>query len=161
MIPPLRERYEDLPALCSALLQRISDESDLPAPKLAPGTLEQLCLLPLYGNVRELENLLHRAVALCDGDCLRLDDIQSPINNTSALDTRAAALPSTSPDAPLPTDLQAHLDQQERDILVKILKETGFNRTVAAARLGLSLRQIRYRIARLKIDAPGDADPDA
>ena len=161
VIPPLRERYEDLPALCSALLQRISDESDLPAPKLAPGTLEQLCLLPLYGNVRELENLLHRAVALCDGDCLRLDDIQSPINNTSALDTRAAALPSTSPDAPLPTDLQAHLDQQERDILVKILKETGFNRTVAAARLGLSLRQIRYRIARLKIDAPGDADPDA
>jgi two-component system response regulator PilR (NtrC family) len=64
-------------------------------------------------------------------------------------------------DIPLPTDLQGHLDQQEREILVKTLKETGFNRTLAAARLGLSLRQIRYRIARLRIDVPRDDDPDA
>ena len=50
--------------------------------------------------------------------------------------------------------MQAHLDAQERDILVQALRETGFNRTLAARLLGLSLRQIRYRIARLKIDAP-------
>lgn len=54
--------------------------------------------------------------------------------------------------ASLPTDLQDHLDQHERAILVRALQETGFNRTAAAARLGLSLRQIRYRIARLNID---------
>lgn len=60
----------------------------------------------------------------------------------------------------LPTDLQSHLDQQERDILVKTLQDTGFNRTMAANRLGLSLRQIRYRIARLKIDAPRDDAAD-
>jgi two-component system response regulator PilR (NtrC family) len=54
----------------------------------------------------------------------------------------------------IPSDLQGHLDNQERDILVQALRETGFNRTAAAARLGLSLRQMRYRIARLNIDMP-------
>ena len=68
-------------------------------------------------------------------------------------------MPPSGPDAPggsqpTPTDLQQHLDQQEREILVRTLHETGFNRTAAAARLGLSLRQIRYRIARLNIDTP-------
>ena len=53
---------------------------------------------------------------------------------------------------PLPSDLQSHLDRQEREILIQALRATGFNRTAAAARLGLSLRQMRYRIARLNID---------
>ena len=58
----------------------------------------------------------------------------------------------------IPDNLQDHLDRQEREILVQALRETGFNRTAAAARLGLSLRQIRYRIARLQIDEPVDSD---
>jgi len=60
---------------------------------------------------------------------------------------------------PLPSDLQAWLDQQEREILIRALKEAGFNRTATAARLGISLRQIRYRIARLNIAVPNDQDP--
>lgn len=59
---------------------------------------------------------------------------------------------------PLPSDLQAWLDQQEREILVRALHESGFNRTAAAARLGMSLRQIRYRIARLGISTPNGDD---
>jgi two-component system response regulator PilR (NtrC family) len=163
VIPPLRDRCEDLPALCQALLARIADESGMPAPQLAPGTLEQLSMLPLRGNVRELENLLHRAVALCEGDALRLDEVQSPFGSTGAPESQPAPLATHHADDAdtIPSDLQAHLDRQERDILVKTLKETGFNRTMAAARLGLSLRQIRYRIARLKIDAPRDEEPDA
>ena len=81
-----------------------------------------------------------------------------------------AAIPQTStatgsPSSPcctereLPTDLQAWLDQQERDILVRALQENGFNRTATAARLGISLRQIRYRIARLHIPTPQDGEP--
>ena len=58
----------------------------------------------------------------------------------------------------VPSDLQGHLDQQEREILVKVLKDSSYNRTLAAHRLGLSLRQIRYRIARLKIDLPTSRD---
>jgi two-component system response regulator PilR (NtrC family) len=65
---------------------------------------------------------------------------------------------SDEPPAAVPSDLQAYLDQQEREILVRALQETGFNRTAAAQRLGLSLRQIRYRIARLAITAPGGDD---
>jgi len=160
VIPPLRERCDDLPALCNALLTRISEESQVPLPRLAPGTIEQLSQLPLHGNVRELENLLHRAVALCDSDELYLDDLQAPISGRVPLDASPALTMVALNDTGLPTDLQGHLDQQERDILVKTLKETSFNRTLAASRLGLSLRQIRYRIARLKIDAPRDDGPD-
>ncbi len=168
VIPPLRERSEDLPVLCSALLARIAEESQIPVPELATGTIEQLAMLPLQGNVRELENLLHRAVALCDGDALRLDDFQTPNSGPAPLTVHVASAPESDPlvapatahDAGLPTDLQSHLDQQEREILVRSLRETHFNRTLAASRLGLSLRQIRYRIARLKIDVPRDEGPD-
>ena len=153
-IAPLRERCEDLPALCHALLARIADESGTAVPPLSAQALAELAMQPLRGNVRELENLLHRAVALSDGDELYLDTppcaASAPMPLTSAPDT---------PDTPEPpTDLQSHLDRQEREILIKTLRDTGFNRTVAAHRLGLSLRQIRYRIARLKIDMPASRE---
>ncbi|MBC7916694.1 MAG: sigma-54-dependent Fis family transcriptional regulator [Rhodoferax sp.] len=161
-IPPLRERREDLPALCDALLDRIAQDSGVSVPRMAPQALQQLALLPLPGNVRELENLLHRAMALCDAGDLLLDGL--PTTAPGALTATPAAVSDESPAAAesgltLPADLQGHLDQQERDILVRTLKETHFNRTLAANRLGLTLRQIRYRIARLKIDAPGDNEP--
>ncbi|MDB5849665.1 MAG: sigma-54-dependent Fis family transcriptional regulator, partial [Rhodoferax sp.] len=73
----------------------------------------------------------------------------------------AAARTERPARAPIPSDLQAYLDQQEREILIKVLRETNFNRTATAARLGLSLRQIRYRIERLNIAAPQDPDRDA
>jgi two-component system, NtrC family, response regulator PilR len=150
LVPPLRERREDLPVLCEALLARISHESRMPLPVLSPSVLQQLCNHPLSGNVRELENLLHRAVALSDGEELQVDFAPTRMP-PQAMQEPAPAAP---PDA-MPADLQAYLDQQEREILVKALHESGFNRTAAAQRLGLSLRQIRYRIARLAITAPG------
>ncbi|MCX7277461.1 MAG: sigma-54 dependent transcriptional regulator [Burkholderiales bacterium] len=169
-IPPLRERRGDLPSLCEALLERIAQESGMPPPRLSRELLEQLANHPLSGNVRELENLLHRAVAMGDGEALHLDLDFEPTQ-----DMGLAALPEASPEpavpaAPgitsnpwtldtVPSDLQAFLDRQEREILVKVLHETGFNRTAAANRLGLSLRQIRYRIERLNIATPQDNEP--
>ena len=194
MIPPLRERLEDLPALCQALLERIAAEAGIPVPTLSPRMLQALSMHQLKGNVRELENMLHRAVALREGDELvvefavsgesgievsgeasdeasaeaeadalhtqptPLQDVVMPV--ASGLDpsekNRGAGANTEQAEAPLvlPTDLQLHLDSQERDILVRTLQETGFNRTAAAVRLGLTLRQIRYRIARLAIDVP-------
>lgn len=164
-IPPLRERSEDLPALCTALLARIAQESGMPVPTLSSQAMELLALHPLQGNVRELENLLHRAVALCDGQELQRADLQDQTSASMPLKEMASAPSGSIPidTTVVPADLQGHLDQQEREILIKALKDTGFNRTVAASRLGLSLRQIRYRIARLKIDAPNaqDENPDA
>jgi two-component system, NtrC family, response regulator PilR len=163
VVPPLRERREDLPALCEALLARIAQESGMPLPVLSPSVVEQLCAHPLGGNVRELENLLHRAVALSDGEELQVDFAPTQAPPLTSLDVPApsnAAPPESSAPAAVPADLQAYLDQQEREILVKALRESGFNRTAAAQRLGLSLRQIRYRIARLAIAAPGGDDPN-
>ena len=170
VLPPLRERREDLPALCEALLARIAQDSGMPVPTLSPQVLDGLAAHPLAGNVRELENLLHRAVALSDGHVLQADAIHgaqggqasvatSPSAPAATLPAAAAAVPDAA--AGVPSDLQAYLDQQEREILVRALQETGFNRTAAAQRLGLSLRQIRYRIARLAIAAPGDDANDA
>ena len=168
MIPPLRDRLDDLPALCASLLARIAGEAGLPVPRLSSSVLEQICLAPLKGNVRELENLLHRAVALSEGSDLNIDVLGDQTVPASLLAESANAPAQAKPAVRgpagaqaavlLPDNLQDHLDRQEREILVLALRETGFNRTAAAARLGLSLRQIRYRIARLQIDEPADPD---
>ncbi|MPM24440.1 Transcriptional regulatory protein ZraR [bioreactor metagenome] len=181
LIPPLRERREDLPALCKALLERIEQDSGVPVPKLTDAALQRIAMHPLPGNVRELENLLHRAVALSDGDELHVDPPTdampepAPLPHAASLSGLSAAdnwligdtptslvadAPPPYPAAsPLPHDLQAWLDMQEREILVRALRESGFNRTATAARLGISLRQIRYRIERLNIsEAEGGAE---
>jgi two-component system response regulator PilR (NtrC family) len=90
---------------------------------------------------------------------LRFEPSNRPSELTQTHTTSSPPPLTPTSAAPIPEDLQSHLDQQERDILVKALQETGFNRTAAAARLGLSLRQIRYRIARLNIDTPQGNDP--
>lgn len=153
VIPPLRERREDLPELCQTLLARIARESGIEPPTLSAAVLEQLARDPLTGNVRELENLLHRAVALSEADDLQVESSNwAPLIDES--DPMSAPAVQTRPSNTLPSDLQSHLDQQEREILRQALRETSFNRTVAAARLGISLRQLRYRMARLNIDTP-------
>jgi two-component system, NtrC family, response regulator PilR len=142
-VPALRDRREDLPVLCHDLLGRICRESGLPVPELSGQVLARLQAHPFNGNVRELENMLHRAVALGEGSDLQVD-------------TQPAGQVVTVPD-----NLQDFLDSQERGILTKVLQETGFNRTAAAAKLGISLRQMRYRIARLNIVTPNSDDsPD-
>ncbi len=138
-VPALRERREDLPALCRDLLGRICRESGLPAPDISGQVLKSLQAHPFNGNVRELENILHRAVALGEGSDLHLE-------------------PPPPEQVVVPENLQDFLDGQERGILSRVLQETGFNRTAAAARLGISLRQIRYRIARLNIVTPNGDD---
>ncbi|MBP7572548.1 MAG: sigma-54-dependent Fis family transcriptional regulator [Rhodoferax sp.] len=155
-IPPLRERLDDLPALCIALLNRIADEAGIDVPVLSPALLAQVSRHPLRGNVRELENLLHRAVALGDTEQLQINEEVRPAFHPDRQPAKTSDL-DDEPDT-IPSDLQQHLDQQEREILVKALEDAGFNRTAAASRLGLSLRQMRYRIARLNIDMPQGSD---
>ena len=158
VIPPLRERREDLAALCQALLHRIATESGMAVPALSATVIDQLALDPLPGNVRELENLLHRAVAMSDGAELQLEPAAHHAPHVEPDFLPTDALPLDDDQSTLPSDLQSHLDAQERDILIQALRESGFNRTAAAARLGLSLRQMRYRIARLRIDTPNHSE---
>lgn len=281
IVPPLRERREDLPLLCQALLARIASEAGSPPLALTPQLMRDIASQPLEGNVRELENLLHRAVALGEvalagspgaldwADAARIaaaatpawpppaaampapalaaaypaappyaqppqafqtpqtlpqtPSLQAPLPQAPfygqpaapaqppqpyPLPSAVAAQPFVPPPAfqppaptfaeqtaraaqaygapfslepapaappaapvsdaglppgeavasgqtPLPSDLEAWLNEQERQVLIRALNETGFNRTAAAARLGLNLRQIRYRMARLGIVPPG------
>jgi len=163
-VPPLRERLDDLPAICAAVLQRIAADAGVqPVPQLAPQAMERLLRYGFPGNVRELENLLHRALALSGSDRIESQDLGLPDDEGGEPEPAPPAAPPGPPRAgagaqgELPTDLQAYLDGVEREILERALERHRFNRTAAGASLGLSLRQMRYRMARLGVDA-GAAD---
>ena len=181
-VPPLRERLEDLPQICAALIRRVAADAGIePTPELGEGALAQLRRHAFPGNVRELENLLHRALALSGGTRIECEDLglsettldagaveAAPATETA--DAAPAAAAATAPHvagaaaaaALLPTDLVAHLDQVERDILERALERHRYNRTAAGASLGLSLRQMRYRMARLGIgSSEAAAEPTA
>ncbi|RZL36811.1 MAG: sigma-54-dependent Fis family transcriptional regulator [Rubrivivax sp.] len=165
-VPPLRERLEDLGLISDRVLARIAQDAGVsPTPRLTAGALQTLSRYGFPGNVRELENLLHRALALAGGEWIDSDDLGLPDtlldenrseSQFAAFDAPVAAAPVVEelslPDQ-LPGDLARYLDEVERAILLRALELHRFNRTAAAASLGLSLRQIRYRMARLAISA--------
>jgi two-component system, NtrC family, response regulator PilR len=166
--PALRERRDDLPLLVQALLERLCAESGQTVPDISPRAMAWLKARELPGNVRELENLLQRALALSNGNALEPEDFGES-EDTQEIPTQpdqltpAAGTPATParPPEDIPADLQTYLDEQERRVLLKALRECDFNRTAAAARLGLNLRQMRYRIQRLGIAMPSPDDEDA
>ncbi len=158
-VPPLRERIEDLPAICAQVLQRIAHDAGVtPMPTLAPDALEHLLRYAFPGNVRELENLLHRALAMAGATHIGRADLGLPeelLREPAGTEPEAAAAASAVRAEPapaaLPGDIAAHLDEVERDILERALERHRYNRTAAGASLGLSLRQMRYRMARLGV----------
>lgn len=160
--PALRDRLEDLPELAHALLARLCAEAGQAVPELSGEALQWLQSHELPGNVRELENLLQRALALTSDTVLRPQDFGEggdtlPDTLRDPLPDAGHGLPPADTGSPLPPDLQSYLDDQERRVLVQALQECDYNRTAAAARLGLNLRQMRYRIQRLGIVLPGAA----
>lgn len=154
-IPPLRERRADIPEIARALLQRIAEQAQTQPAQLTPEQMEHLAQAPLKGNVRELENLLHRFVALGS----------SALESTASI---APAVPVTSepyhrnpPVSPLPlqthtngaTTLATWLDAQERRILTAHLAQARGDLDAAATALRLSGRQLQYRLQRLNLTA--------
>jgi two-component system response regulator PilR (NtrC family) len=186
-VPPLRERLEDLAGIGERVLEWIARDAGVwPAPRLTPAALLHLARHPFPGNVREFENLLHRAVALSGSDTIDVGDLALPgdappdawgaeVMSSLALADASAAMPqavlpieSPRPQlaaanvaAGLPSDLAVYLDDIERDMLLRALEQHRFNRTAAGASLGLSLRQMRYRMARLHVMDGADTHLDA
>jgi two-component system response regulator PilR (NtrC family) len=171
-VPSLRERVEDIPALAQTILTRISQRNRAPGAELSAGALEALCRYPFPGNVREMENILERAVALAENGKLQEDNLMLPRFSVPADDLDASSVPDSPENkaagdesesgrntatpvsaAPgnVPADLQAYVDSTERDAILAALEKTHFNRTAAAQLLGITFRQLRYRMQRLGV----------
>jgi two-component system response regulator PilR (NtrC family) len=141
-MPALRERSEDIPKLADILLARLAESSGLPLARLSPGAIEALMGCSFPGNVRELENILERAMALSSGELIEAEDL--------LLDPADMGEASHSvPAAPGGTDLQDYLDEMERKAIEEALDKSGGNRTAAARALGVTFRSLRYRLERL------------
>src|SRR5882757_746602 len=158
-VPSLRERVGDIPGIADSILRRIAERSGLPATRLSAAAVGALQRHPFPGNVRELENILERALALTSGEELQQRDLTLP--EAAATPSDPTALAAVTEPAPLqqapgfevergvPTDLEAYLGTVEREAIRAALARTGHNRTAAAQLLGISFRQMRYRMRRL------------
>jgi two-component system response regulator PilR (NtrC family) len=146
-VPSLRERPEDVPELADGILQRLSRRMKMDPPHLSADALQVLENYAFPGNVRELENVLERAVTLCIEGVITAEHIK----------VRTTVRPPS--EAPLATAVPAgagalgdQLEDIERDAIVKALEKTRYNKTAAAKLLGMSFRALRYRIKKLGIE---------
>lgn len=142
-VPSLRERPEDVPELAEAVLRRLGRRMKIPPPILGKDALKALECYAFPGNVRELENILERAITLSTGGEVSAGDIQ--LRHTTGA---AAATPASAHGGPLGD----HLEDIERDAILKALEQSKHNKTAAAKALGMSFRALRYRIKKLGIE---------
>lgn len=145
-MPALREIPEDIPLMVTQLLARLSHQSGMALPRLSAEAMRALINYDYPGNVRELENILERALALCDGEHIDVADLHLSAE-ASAPNNGAFSLGDerTQP-------LHDYLDAIERTQIQKALEQTKNNKTAAAKVLGISFRSLRYRLERLKIE---------
>jgi len=145
-MPSLQERPEDIPLLAEHFLQRIADSwRQTEVPRLSGQAIQALQAYGFPGNVRELENLLERAMTLCDNNIIQVEDLNLP-GPDDAIENH---LPGENHNE-LPLDTT--LNEQEKQAILQALEQTRYNKTAAAKLLGLSFRQLRYRIKKLGIE---------
>ena len=155
-VPPLRERREDVPRLTARILERLAADNGMDAPpRLQPEALRALLDYAFPGNVRELENILERAVALCDNGSIERSDLMlMPAAGTPAHgDAGSAAIdPATATADPGPQSLDDMITGLEREKIMQTLQKTRYNKTAAARELGITFRALRYKLKKLGID---------
>jgi two-component system response regulator PilR (NtrC family) len=141
-VPPLRSRLEDVPDLARAILVRLARRSRLQVPEIAADAMKLLVSYHYPGNVRELENILERALTMCTGNRIDEADIAirgGPVPSVASIDVGEGAL-------------DAQVEHIERDAILKALEQTRYNKTAAAKVLGITFRALRYRIKKLGIE---------
>ena len=146
-VPSLRERPEDISLLARYFLHKIADEWQTETPKLDDKSLKALNEYSFPGNVRELENILERAMTLHEDKVITREDLQLPI--ASSKDNISSNHGDISLDQNL---LDPTLLQKEKEVIEQALEKTKYNKTAAAKLLGISFRALRYRIKKLGID---------
>lgn len=147
-VPPLRERPEDILQLAQALMAKLCRVSNMPQPALAPQACSLLKQYAFPGNVRELENILERAMALCDGNTITAEDLL--LENMQTADP--LIIPHGNGKLPLPE----YLENIEKTAILNALEKTGQNKTEAARLLGVSFRTLRYRLSKLGLGKEHD-----
>ncbi len=141
-VPPLRERREDIPLLVEHFTRHLAQEMGMAQPKLSDEAMETLRIHPFPGNIRELENILERAMTLCEGNTIQPEDLRlNKARSDNAPDESVESL-----------GLEAYLEGIERNLIDTALKECQQNKTAAAKQLGISFRALRYRLKKLGME---------
>jgi two-component system, NtrC family, response regulator PilR len=168
-VAPLRQRREDIPLLANYLLEKIAREMQLPAPKLSAAALQTLHDYHFPGNVRELENILERAFTLCENDEIDVGDLHLQTDSSSynvyekvEINTNrnspqvSAENRNNRIDYPARcaeySSLDDYLLDVEKEILCDALEKVRWNKTLAAKKLGITFRSLRYRLQKLGLD---------
>ncbi|WP_295361128.1 helix-turn-helix domain-containing protein, partial [Arenimonas sp.] len=155
----LRQRREDIPQIAEAVLARLAGNGG-PVPALSEEAEAALSAYPFPGNVRELENILERAVALCDGQTIEVADLYLPqvdqlIGQEADMPLRpvaAAPSPALPPGLADATALPEAIEQMERETIQKALEANRYNKTKTAAALGITFRALRYKLKKLGME---------
>jgi two-component system, NtrC family, response regulator PilR len=141
-VPSLRDRLSDIPELAAAVTQRFAARLAMTPPAISDEAMQLLVSHEYPGNVRELENVIERALTLCDGATIQPDDIElrgPPSFEETVPPHRPGTLPQT-------------LEDMEKASIRKALEDARYNKTAAARALGISFRALRYRIKKLGIE---------
>jgi two-component system, NtrC family, response regulator PilR len=156
-VPPLRERTGDLPQLTSAILARLAGNHGRSVPQLTPEALLALASYPFQGNVRELENILERALAMSDGEHIDAADLHLPTADHRRYPTEAARGEPAAEAGLMDIDpgsaaLPSYIENLERVAIQKALEDNRWNKTKAAAQLGITFRALRYKLKKLGME---------
>ncbi len=146
-LPPLRARADDIPQITSHLLNRLSKTNGVPAPVLSPDALRALKQYGFPGNVRELENILERALALHEGGVIDADDLNLP--HSGGIDEPGVVVEDFNAEK---MSLESYLEDIEKKALTTALEENRWNKTAAAKQLGMTFRSFRYRLKKLGLE---------
>lgn len=149
-IPPLRERMSDLSILAKFMLVKISAQNDDTLFSLTEGALEKLKEYSFPGNIRELENILERAATLCESEKITAADLDLPESKSTTASDQAD--PNESSITLSVDQLEDYLIQKERKAIIAALEKTRWNKTAAAKLLGITFRQLRYRLQKLELE---------
>ncbi|EXJ10593.1 sigma-54-dependent transcriptional regulator [Nitrincola nitratireducens] len=156
-LPSLRDRRSDIDVLINHFLKQLASEMEVPVPRLTDSARDALNQHDFPGNVRELENILERAMTLCDSQQISCEDLSLRMSAPSAKPSQARDTQSSSDWRDEFTyaqeiGLEAYLETIEREMLTHALNETQHNKTAAAALLGISFRTLRYRLKKLNLE---------
>ena len=153
-MPALRDRPEDIPELTQKLLVKLCESQSISMPVLDENAAKLINKLHFDGNVRELENMLERALALCDGQTIKTDDLLMDHEFKFRVNDKITFDPSKT----LEIGLSEYLEDIEKRAILKALAKANNNKTAAAKLLGVSFRTLRYRLTKLGLAKEDDAD---